>query len=514
MNVLPLKDVPLPKESELAPRGLSQGPEPARGIFANRDLRFDQIHMVGFDMDYTLLGYKRVPMEALAHRLTVERLIQRRGYPETIRRTYDPEFVIRGLVVDKQLGNIFKIDRFNHVGRCYHGRRRLSKDERRKIYRGEHIRLSNPRYYLVDTLFALPEMCLYADIIEQFEAEAAEGRREPLNYETLFYDIRQCIDEVHRDESLKDIIRAAPDHYVDRDPELAHTLHKMRSSGKQLFLLTNSAWNYTEPMMRHILDGQLPQYPSWRNYFDIIIVGARKPDWFTTEAPFVDLDIAEDQRQAEAPLDKAPEKLSRGRVYQAGNLRDFERMVQHNGERVLYVGDHIYGDILKTKKSGLWRTALIVSELEEEINLTLRFKQELNELHVLEEQRRSLDQELLYNKSVLVSLERVIDALDPVRQKTERERLIQYAKELRRDRDDMKRQLEQSLTRTSELDALVENTFNKYWGLVFKEGHETSRFGEQVADYACVYSSRVSNFFHYSPVQYFRAPRAQMPHDR
>jgi 5'-nucleotidase len=502
--------VPLPMEQPLP----APGAEPSREVFANRDMRFDQIHMIGFDMDYTLLSYKRVPMEALAHRLTVDRLIQRHGYPESIRKPYDPEFVIRGLVVDKQLGNIFKIDRFNHVGRCYHGRRALEKEERRKIYRGEHIRLSNPRFYLVDTLFALPEMCLYADIIELFEDEVREGKREPLNYETLFNDIRQCIDEVHRDESLKDIIRAHPEHYVDRDPELAHTLHKMRSSGKQLFVLTNSAWNYTDPMMRYILDGQLPQYASWRNYFDMIIVGARKPDWFTGQHPFIDLNISEDGKSAGPPLAKAPEKLVRSRIYQGGNLKDFEKMVEHGGEKVLYVGDHIYGDILKTKKSGLWRTALVVSELEEEINLTQRFKKELNELHTLEEQRRGLDQELIYNKGVLVSLERVIDALDPTKQKTERERLIQYAKDLRKERDEMKRVLAHSLARTQELDTLVESTFNKYWGLVFKEGHETSRFGEQVADYACVYSSRVSNFFHYSPVQYFRAPRALMPHER
>src|SRR5262245_17215019 len=84
----------------------SSPPPLARRVFASRDLRLDQINMIGFDMDYTLVEYKRVPMESLAHKLTLERLINKRGYPETIRRPYDPEFVIRGLVVDKQLGNI------------------------------------------------------------------------------------------------------------------------------------------------------------------------------------------------------------------------------------------------------------------------------------------------------------------------------------------------------------------------------------------------------------------------
>jgi hypothetical protein len=50
--------------------------------------------------------------------------------------------------------------------------------------------------------------------------------------------------------------------------------------------------------------------------------------------------------------------------------------------------------------------------------------------------------------------------------------------------------------------------------LLFKEGNENSRFGEQVEQYACIYTSRVSNFLNYSPVQYFRSPRDLMPHER
>ena len=51
-------------------------------------------------------------------------------------------------------------------------------------------------------------------------------------------------------------------------------------------------------------------------------------------------------------------------------------------------------------------------------------------------------------------------------------------------------------------------------GLTFKEGNENSRFAEQVEDYACIYTSRVSNFVNYSPMQYFRSLRAAMPHER
>ena len=63
-------------------------------------------------------------------------------------------------------------------------------------------------------------------------------------------------------------------------------------------------------------------------------------------------------------------------------------------------------------------------------------------------------------------------------------------------------------------EAEIDHAFNPYWGPLFREGYEISKFGEQVEAYACVYTSRVSNFRFYSPMQYFRGPRDRMPHER
>src|SRR5258706_16442394 len=99
--------------------------------------------------------------------MQVERMVANKGYPAYQNRLkYHLDFDLRGLVVDKDFGNIFKMDRHNHVGRCYHGRRELKLDERRALYqKNEKIRLSLPRFAWIDTLFSLPEACLYAEII-------------------------------------------------------------------------------------------------------------------------------------------------------------------------------------------------------------------------------------------------------------------------------------------------------------------------------------------------------------
>ncbi len=63
------------------------------------------------------------------------------------------------------------------------------------------------------------------------------------------------------------------------------------------------------------------------------------------------------------------------------------------------------------------------------------------------------------------------------------------------------------------LEARVDRAYNSHWGSCLREGNENSRFGEQVNDYADLYTSRVSNFAPYSPLRYFRAPRRPMPHE-
>ena len=103
----------------------------ARRIFTNRDLDFEQVPIVGFDMDYTLARYRQDRLEALSLDATVAKLIER-GWPEVLREVQpDPEFAIRGLVVDKLRGNLLKMDRHGYVGRVHHGRTMLDRTQRK-----------------------------------------------------------------------------------------------------------------------------------------------------------------------------------------------------------------------------------------------------------------------------------------------------------------------------------------------------------------------------------------------
>src|SRR5512142_1442370 len=421
----------------------------ARQVLVNRNLRMDKVEAVGFDMDYTLAMYQLVRLETLAFRMTLARMIEAHGYPREIGSlVYDPAFVIRGLVVDKRHGNIFKMDRHNHVGRCYHGRRPLPDDELRRLYRNEKIHLSSPRFAWIDTLFALPEACLFAEVIDLLE-----GTGRTVDYGKLFDDIRESIDMVHRDGSLKAEVRKDLSRYVVKDPELGPALHKLRSGGKKLFLLTNSLWDYTDAVMSFLLDGVLHEYPSWRNYFDAVVTGAAKPAFFSERRPLWLLGPA-GERLAEAT------NLERGRAYEGGDLPTFERLMGIGGDRVLYVGDHIYGDILRSKKSSLWRTCMVVQEIEEELAWLERSSDPLAELSRLEGLRVRMEDELAVHRATLNGLDRRIErsADGPAREALDADR-----RRAKAELDALRKALKEADGRIAELERGVEEGLNPYW---------------------------------------------------
>jgi 5'-nucleotidase len=478
-------------------------------VYVNRNLRLDKIETVGFDMDYTLAIYDQARIEELSMRATLDKLCANKGYPDEIRHlTYDPALAIRGLVVDRMNGNIFKPDRYGFPGRARHGLADLERDRVASLYQRERIRLSTRRYAWIDSLFALPEAVLYAGLVEYFDRS---GVADKPDYPTLWDHIRECIDVAHRDGSIKEIVQQRLDDFIERDPHLAETLHKLRSSGKRLFLLTNSAWDYTDPVMRHLLDGRLAAYPSWRNYFDVVIVAAQKPEFFTAENPFVDLDTdgAPLARPSEGPFVK-------GRVYAGGNLKAFEERARVGGDKVLFIGDHIYGDMLRSRKSSSWRTAMVVQELEHEISTTEAVRPRLGALDQLDTRLIQLDAELNERQSAMRALLR-LDADgdgDGDADRPESAELQAARRTVKADIDRLRVALRQTQAEHRLAERETDLAFNPHWGPIFREGYEISKFGEQVEAYACVYTSRVSNLRFYSPMQYFRGPRDRMPHER
>jgi hypothetical protein len=61
---------------------------------------------------------------------------------------------------------------------------------------------------------------------------------------------------------------------------------------------------------------------------------------------------------------------TKAKVFQGGYWGDLHRMLGvSSGDKILYVGDHMYADILRSKRTLGWRTCLIIPELENELEV-------------------------------------------------------------------------------------------------------------------------------------------------
>ena len=175
---------------------------------------------------------------------------------------------------------------------------------------------------------------------------------------------------------------------------------------------------------------------------------------------------------------------------------------------MLFVGDHIYGDMLRTRKSSNWRTAMVLQELEHEITMYDRLRPELARLdrpgrRADPPRRRAVRTPGGDALAAEAGRRRRGDGVERRPSAPSRTRSRSCARELR-----------ETAAQHRSAESETDDAFNPYWGPLFREGYEVSKFGEQVEAYACVYTSRVSNFRFYSPMQYFRGPRDRMPHER
>jgi len=445
-------------------------------------------------MDYTLAIYRQAEMDRLSIEATVSKLIDR-GYPEELRAMkYRTEFPIRGLLIDRKLGNVLKMDRFRYVKTAYHGFRKLSREERRHAYHTRRLRPGTGRYHWVDTLYSLSEVAVYAAVVEHLEP-----RSEAIDYGQLFADIRECADSSHQDGSILDVVLKDLPRFIDRDLELGHLLHKLRSAGKRLFLLTNSGPGYTDAMMSYLLGDALAEYPSWENYFDYICTFSRKPGFFTGKAAFLDVETGEEIRE---PI--------RGRVYTGGNMARLQRALGFAGDEVLYVGDHIYGDVLRAKKESTWRTAMIIQEMDDELRVLREHATSFDRADSLEQTRDAVQDELREHQARLKRAERKLNEHEsgPERAKWEARRVRH-----RRSIDRLRAQIKDLDAERAALHDVLDEAFHPFWGSIFKAGNEVSSFGNQIEQYAELYTSRATNLSQYSPMHYFQSPRHRMPHE-
>jgi HAD superfamily 5'-nucleotidase-like hydrolase len=465
---------------------------PERRLFCNRTLNLRSIRAVGFDMDYTLVHYHTREWEEHSYEDTRARLAAR-GF-DVQGLAFDPELVRPGLVLDLELGNAVKPNRFGFVKQACHGSVMLGVEALRERYSRVIVDLSEPRWVFLDTWFALSEACLYLQLVDRLDAgQLGTGH----SYAELYARVRESVDATHTEGELKAQIVKDPARFVDLDPELPLALLDLKHAGKKLMLITNSEWSYTRAMLGYVLDPYLPGDMTFRELFDLVIVGARKPLFFELRSQAFRI---VDEEQGLLMPHLGP--LAPGGAYFGGNARLVEQCFGCRGEEILYVGDHLYADVHVSKNVLRWRTALITRELENELSALESFKPKQEQLAALMDRKIELEHRFSLAR---LSLQRLEAGYGPPVEDTPRE-LKQTMQTVRQELVALDGSIAVLAKEAAELGSAR-------WGLLMRAGNDKSRLAYQTERYADVYTSRVSNFLLHTPFVYLRSPRGSLPHD-
>jgi 5'-nucleotidase len=466
-------------------------PPHERSIFTNRTLNMRSIRAIGYDMDYTLVNYDVKLLEEMAFNQIKKKLISLDWPLDAL--SYDPDMMIRGLVIDKKLGNIVKPNRFGYVKRAYHGTRPLDFDAFRRIYSRSIVDIREDRWFLLTTLFDLSVACIYAQLVDKRDRNELTNR---LGYADLLEQVTGNLDTAYAEGLLKNEILNNPRRYVVEDPDTPLALLDQKHAGKKLLLITDSDWGYVRGIMAHVFDSTLPDGMTWRDLFDLIVVSAGKPNFFLQKQPAFEV-VTED-----GLLKPVVGSLRAGGIYVGGHAKLVEETFRLHSSDIMYVGDHVESDVHATKSILRWRTALVLPELEAEFLCVKRFEQQQGELDRLMAKKTRLEQQIALLR------------LNAQRYK------VGYGPGSDKSMEDLDHQIDGQVKAIADLDSRIrplakaaQALFNPRWGLLTRAGYDKSYITRQVEGHADIYMSRVSNFLYQTPFAYLRSTRSSLPHD-
>ena len=156
-------------------------------------------------------------------------------------------------------------------------------------------------------------------------------------------------------------------------------------------------------------------------------------------------------------------------------------LFEAKGRDVLYFGDHIHGDVIRSKKLCGWRTFLIVPEIAQEITIWVEEKKKFDQLDML--------------NSELTDCYLDLDSAKDV------------------DSEDLNVKIKELKKSMREVSHDIDIMYGKF-GSLFRSGSRQTFFAAQTVRYADLYAASFINLINYPFSYYFQAPHALMPHEQ
>ncbi|XP_073448551.1 5'-nucleotidase domain-containing protein 2 [Aquarana catesbeiana] len=455
---------------DLLPPGVCNLLNPAT-ICSNNEISLADIEIYGFDYDYTLAEYSN-ELHKMIFNTARDILIKQYKYPEGIGKyEYIPGFAIRGLHYDIQKSLLMKIDAFHYIqlGTAYRGLKAVPDEEVIELYGGSpHIPLfqmsdfygkgSSMKQFM--DIFSLPEMTLISCVTDFFITNGIDF--DPVN---LYKDTTDAIRDVHVKGMIYEWIEKDMEHYILHREEIYAVLKRLVRHNKKVFLITNSPFSFVNKGMIYMVG------KNWRDLFDVIIVKADKPAFFTDRRkPFRRLD-----EKGSMQWDRI-NSLEKGKIYKQGNLFDFLQLTGWRGSKVLYFGDHLYSDLADLMLRHGWRTGAIVPELETEIRI-INTEQYMHSL--------------TWQQALTGLLERM--------------QMYQDA--------ESKQVLKEWMRERQELRSITKNLFNPQFGSIFRTYHNPTYFSRRLIRFSDIYMASIGCLLNYDINFTFYPRRTPLQHE-
>lgn len=250
-------------------------------VFSNTYVDLGKVDTVGFDYDYTLVTYKEELLH-LIYEKALKRLVEDKYYPVELLDSglkFDPRFSIRGLAVDKETGWICHLSYTHKVACAWEGRNKVSRGRLMEEYSGKRSLTPDERKKRLkplNDLFSMAECCLIADVVQFFL-----DRGIPFCPRNAVHDILSSIGSTHVSGEFHRMVAVDPGRYFEEQPHLKEVISSLKESGKRLIFASNSPFWYVDAGMKHVIGDD------WREDWDVVIVSAGKPLFYTEEArPF------------------------------------------------------------------------------------------------------------------------------------------------------------------------------------------------------------------------------------
>jgi len=244
----------------------------------------------------------------------------------------------------------------------------------------------------------------------------------------------------------------------------------------------------------------------WLSLFDLVIVGSCKPAFlvdpkrslFRVDPATGTLTNTDGVFEIDALGPGGARKfLDAGKIFQGGQWEQLQAMLETTaGDEILYVGDHLFSDVLRSKRTLGWRTALIVPELVDEVVTYAENFEEQDAINRL----RTLREEINVHKEALRRKLRKAE-------ESERGKIARALTDAEHDYSAVK----------VTVAALADKNHSKYhsvWGQLFRAGYQDSRFAFYVQNYACLYTSKATNMAAATEFRSFHPVGERLPHDQ